>query len=264
MKLHSARNLLIIAALVGNLGACASQSANVKSSENVARGPLGPPSNETIAAEQSDPDSLEPTLVEAKIEKAGPEKPILKDDLDGDKNVLPPVEKEKVTDPQRTLKNPDPLMSGVARGEDFAEGGTDSGIASGGKGARGATGAPFPSDGAGSGSTAGGSRVGAASEVRATIDRAEVQRVVKAHVGDVKRCYEAGLARRPDLEGKVTVKFTIGKTGTVIAASVLETSLNDRQTEQCIVASALKWVFPKPTGEGLVTLSYPFLLKSAN
>ena len=29
-------------------------------------------------------------------------------------------------------------------------------------------------------------------------------------------------------------------------------------------ALAMRWSFPKPTGDGLVVISYPFILKSAN
>jgi len=72
------------------------------------------------------------------------------------------------------------------------------------------------------------------------------------------------LARAPGLEGKVVLKFTIGKTGAVMAATVQETTLNDRQVEQCMTSAAMRWTFPKPTGEGLVVISYPFILKSAN
>jgi hypothetical protein len=60
------------------------------------------------------------------------------------------------------------------------------------------------------------------------------------------------------------VKFTIGKTGTVVAATVQETTLSDRQVEQCITGAVMKWTFPKPTGEGIVTISYPFVFKTGS
>ena len=109
-----------------------------------------------------------------------------------------------------------------------------------------------------------GGSVQAATEVRGSIDKEEIRRVVRSHINEVKRCYEQGLTRRPDLEGRVVVKFTIGNTGTVLSATIQETTLSDRPVEQCIVGAALRWVFPKPTGEGTVVISYPFLLKPGN
>lgn len=107
-----------------------------------------------------------------------------------------------------------------------------------------------------------GSGVHAATEVRGTIDRAEIQRVVRGHLNEVKHCYDQGLTHRPDLEGRVVLKMSIGRTGSIVNVSVQDSSLGDRSVEACIVGAATKWVFPKPTGEGNVTISYPFFLKS--
>jgi TonB family protein len=106
--------------------------------------------------------------------------------------------------------------------------------------------------------------VSATSEVRGSIDREEIRRVVMAHVNDVKHCYDQGLKRQPGLEGRVVLKFLIGKTGTVIGVTVPQTTLNDRQVEQCMVGAATKWTFPKPKGEGDVSFVYPFIFKSAS
>lgn len=106
--------------------------------------------------------------------------------------------------------------------------------------------------------------VGAASEMRGTIARAEIQRVVKEHLSDVQRCYEQGLTRQPNLEGRLVVKFVVAKTGTVAAVAIPESTLGERSVEQCIVGAAMKWTFPKPTGEGLATFTYPFILKPGN
>lgn len=181
-----------------------------------------------------------------------------KSDTDGD-SAEEMQQARGPADPLRTMGN----LEMATEGASTAPGGT--GIASNAKGGRrghAAAPAPIP-DGSGGGNT-GGTQIGAASEVRGTIDKAEIRRVVMAHAGEVKRCYEQGLTRRPDLEGRVALKFTIGKTGIVAAVTVTETTLNDRQTEQCIMRAASKWVFPKPTGDGLVTVSYPFILKSAD
>ncbi len=149
-------------------------------------------------------------------------------------------------------------------------------LASGGGSANARGGSPGGSDGAAQGESIeggvyggvvgekkGGQKIGATSEVRGSIDREEIRRVVIAHVNEVQRCYEQGLKRQPGLEGRVVLKFLIGKTGTVTAVTVAQTTMNDRQVEQCMVGAATKWTFPKPKGEGDVTFVYPFVLKSA-
>ena len=149
-------------------------------------------------------------------------------------------------------------------------------LASGGGSANARGGSPGGSDGAAQGESIeggvyggvvgekkGGQKIGATSEVRGSIDREEIRRVVIAHVNEVQRCYEQGLKRQPGLEGRVVLKFLIGKTGTVTTVTVAQTTMNDRQVEQCMVGAATKWTFPKPKGEGDVTFVYPFVLKSA-
>ncbi|MBK9259510.1 MAG: AgmX/PglI C-terminal domain-containing protein [Polyangiaceae bacterium] len=103
--------------------------------------------------------------------------------------------------------------------------------------------------------------VNAATEVRGSLDKEEIRRVVRRHLNEIKFCYEQGLTRRPDLEGRLVVKFTIGKTGSVVSAIIQDSTLGDRQVEQCIASAVMRWVFPKPAGEGLVVISYPFVLK---
>jgi hypothetical protein len=49
--------------------------------------------------------------------------------------------------------------------------------------------------------------------------------VVLRNLGQVNHCYEQGLAARPNLEGRVVVRFVIGAYGTVIAANVADSSL---------------------------------------
>lgn len=106
--------------------------------------------------------------------------------------------------------------------------------------------------------------VGAASEVRGSIDKAEIHRVIRTHIKEVKQCYDQGLERDPALEGIVNFKITIGRTGSVASASKQDSTLRDRLVEQCIQKAVKGWTFPKPTGEGDVTVVYPFILKTTD
>jgi TonB family protein len=78
-------------------------------------------------------------------------------------------------------------------------------------------------------------------------------------VNEVRFCYEKQLNARPDLQGRVTIKFMIAPTGEVRAAAVDSSDLGDPKVEQCIASALRRWVFPAPEG-GVVVVSYPFLL----
>ena len=99
--------------------------------------------------------------------------------------------------------------------------------------------------------------------VRGSIDKEVIRRVIRAHVGQVKGCYEKGLKSNPGLSGRVTVQMTIGAGGRVVASSVQQSTLNDGAVESCITAAVRRWVFPRPAGGGIVVVSYPFVLRTA-
>ncbi|RAL22928.1 hypothetical protein DL240_08530 [Lujinxingia litoralis] len=90
-------------------------------------------------------------------------------------------------------------------------------------------------------------------------DRREViQRVVRQHRREMQHCYEHELRHQPDLAGSVTVRWTIAPSGAATQVSIVETSLNNSELEQCMVQNIRRWVFPKPKGGGIVKVIYPF------
>lgn len=95
--------------------------------------------------------------------------------------------------------------------------------------------------------------------VEGDLDRDLIRRVVRAHIGDVRDCYNAGLVKNAELAGKISVRFTITAEGKATAASVAESSLADAAVERCISAAVGGWIFPRP-GEGEVAVVYPFEL----
>jgi TonB family protein len=88
----------------------------------------------------------------------------------------------------------------------------------------------------------------------------QIAKVVKGHIKDVQTCYEAELTTRPDLQGKVVVRFEVGTDGKVISSEVSETSLKNVAAEKCIVDQSKTWIFPVPKG-GSVAVSYPFVFE---
>ncbi|KIG11799.1 putative signal peptide protein [Enhygromyxa salina] len=100
----------------------------------------------------------------------------------------------------------------------------------------------------------------AAAEVVGSLDRDIIRRIVRAHINEVRSCYNAGLSRDPSLEGRVEIGFTIDAMGDVDQSVVQTTTLSDAAVSTCIARAVKRWRFPKPDGGGTVRVTYPFLL----
>lgn len=95
------------------------------------------------------------------------------------------------------------------------------------------------------------------------LEKVEIQRVIRLHINEVKRCYETQLAKNPKLSGKVMVRFVIDTDGKVTDSSIAETTLHDSLAEGCIAGAVRTWLFPKPQG-GRVIVAYPFILANSD
>ncbi len=96
---------------------------------------------------------------------------------------------------------------------------------------------------------------------RGTLDAEVVRSTVRSHIQEVRFCYEQRLAANPNLTGRVVVHFDIRPSGRVGLAEVGSTTLQDPETEACILAAVRSWRFPQPVG-GHVGVNYPFVLES--
>lgn len=100
-------------------------------------------------------------------------------------------------------------------------------------------------------------------EVVGTLDRDIIRRIVRAHVNEVRHCYNEGLSADPTLSGRVSIQFTIGNAGkvleSVVAASTLEEDDAEEGVATCISTAVKRWHFPKVEGEAVV-VTYPFVL----
>ncbi len=100
-------------------------------------------------------------------------------------------------------------------------------------------------------------------DVRGSLSKEVIRRIIRRHINEVRFCYEQELNARPDLEGRVSVKFIISPTGAVQTAVVADSSLGNAKAEQCISQSVLRWTFPAPDGGGIVVVTYPFVLSQS-
>jgi hypothetical protein len=90
-----------------------------------------------------------------------------------------------------------------------------------------------------------------------------IRRVVHRHLAEVRHCYEQRLIARPDLQGRVSVRFVIGGSGLVAASAVMSSTVDDTSVGLCIAQATRRWVFPAPEGSGIVSVTYPFVLQHA-
>jgi MYXO-CTERM domain-containing protein len=95
--------------------------------------------------------------------------------------------------------------------------------------------------------------------VEGPLDQDIIRRIVRAHINEVRACYNQGLVKNPQLSGRVVVDFTIAATGKVESSAVGSTTLTDATVSKCVAKAAKRWTYPKPSGAS-VTVSYPFML----
>jgi TonB family protein len=94
--------------------------------------------------------------------------------------------------------------------------------------------------------------------VRGSLDKEIIRRIIRRHINEVKYCYETELVKKADLSGRVSVQFTIAATGQVIASVLQSSTMGNIRVENCVVQAVRRWEFPKPMGGGIVIVSYPF------
>ncbi|MBX3185769.1 MAG: AgmX/PglI C-terminal domain-containing protein [Labilithrix sp.] len=160
---------------------------------------------------------------------------------------------------------------GTGAGVPFGSGTLDTGFGAGaGGGFGGGAGGPGGRGrggggpgGAGGGGGAGGPgeakvNVGAGqAAARGGLTQEQVRRVVMAHLGAVRACYESEAQRNPSLKGGVTVAWQIDPGGSVTSASLAGSTLSNPRVEGCVVRQVKGWRFP--SSETATTVAgFPF------
>ncbi len=83
---------------------------------------------------------------------------------------------------------------------------------------------------------------------------------IRAHWGEVERCYGAVALKDPTVQGRIVLQWTIGKDGTPTGTAVVQDTLKDKSVGACLKQSARAWKFPPPAS-GVQVLKYPFDLR---
>jgi len=105
-------------------------------------------------------------------------------------------------------------------------------------------------------------KTGAGMDIDGSLDSSAVKSVVNRNIKAIYFCYESELRLNPKLEGKVTVEFTIARTGTVTEARVISSTLHSAKVEGCMVKTIKRWRFPRPDDEAII--AYPFVFQAAD
>lgn len=89
-------------------------------------------------------------------------------------------------------------------------------------------------------------------------DKNNIEQVVRRRAGAMRACYEEQLQNQPTLEGKITARWTINLDGTVKDARIAQSSIGNKQVENCLLRSARMMRFAKPVG-GTCIVQWPFV-----
>ncbi|MGC4094782.1 MAG: AgmX/PglI C-terminal domain-containing protein [Polyangiaceae bacterium] len=71
-----------------------------------------------------------------------------------------------------------------------------------------------------------------------------IQRVVRQNFGRFRACYSMGLTRNPNLEGRVSARFVIGRDGAVSSVANGGSDLPDSAVVSCVISSVLRAQLP--------------------
>ncbi len=85
-----------------------------------------------------------------------------------------------------------------------------------------------------------------------------IQRIVRQNFGRFRACYEDGLRANPNLQGRVSARFVIGRDGAVSNVGNGGSDLPDNAVVSCVVRAFYGLSFPQPDG-GIVTVTYPIV-----
>jgi TonB family protein len=100
--------------------------------------------------------------------------------------------------------------------------------------------------------------------LRGSLDKEDIRKEVRRHNAQLRGCYERALNHRPDLTGRITIRFAISPTGQVLSSGIQSSTINSAEVDDCTGRAVCDWRFPPPNGGGIVIVSYPFNFTSGH
>ena len=90
------------------------------------------------------------------------------------------------------------------------------------------------------------------------LTRDAIRDLVRANLAPIARCYEREARERPDLAGRLRVRFSIAPDGTVDHVSTIEDELGSPTLDTCVRYHVRGFRFPRHAGPALEVV-YPFV-----
>lgn len=100
-----------------------------------------------------------------------------------------------------------------------------------------------------------------AGQGRGCLDKELIRRVIRAHLSQVRYCYQLALQEQPGLAGKIAVSFAVGAQGAVTAAEIASATARSETLEGCLLSRVRQWRFPVEKGQLGYRVTYPFVFK---
>ncbi len=97
-----------------------------------------------------------------------------------------------------------------------------------------------------------------ATSVSGRLPQEVIQRIVRQKFGRFRLCYENGLRNNPNLMGRVSVRFVIGRDGVTSNVGNGGSDMPDAKVVRCVVREFLNLEFPQPEA-GIVTVVFPMM-----
>jgi uncharacterized membrane protein YgcG len=94
-------------------------------------------------------------------------------------------------------------------------------------------------------------------------DKQIIKRVINQKKSEITNCYNKELMKKPDLKGRITMKWRILSSGNVGDVSVSNNEMGNSEVANCLKGRIAGWKFPAPKGGGAVDVAYPFNFDSA-
>jgi hypothetical protein len=121
-----------------------------------------------------------------------------------------------------------------------AGGGGPGGRGSGGNGRGGNGGGTGTGNGPGEAKVAAGTAVA----TKGGLSAEQIRRVVNAHQGSMRACYEVEASRNPNLRGGIVLSWQIQPDGSVSTAGLVSSTLQNPRVEGCVIRQVKTWHFP--------------------
>lgn len=94
-------------------------------------------------------------------------------------------------------------------------------------------------------------------------ERSLIAAALQPHFAAVSACYQAALARRPTLTGRVKLRMALAAGGHIVDVTITETTLGDPETEACVVGVFVGQRFAGFEDASPFVVHYPFLFQPA-